>query len=538
MAVQDGGGEDPGEETKASYLAKCVLKSSVVLHAVYGHIRCPSTFDVVLGKETSLELVVVSEDGIVQSVCEQPLFGTIKDLRVLPWNESRRSPLPQTYEKDLLVLLSDSGKLSFLTFNVDLHRFLAVVHIHIAECGNLRRELGRLLAIESRGRAVAVAAFEDRIAIFPTSIAAGNNIVDKRMIYPRELLSSTGLTEASTSGVEEKFTGWGTIWSMTFVGMPVDHLTPIVKSDSLLLLAVLVHRKGAASNEIVILKCDTKERIIQVTARYDSSVIRPFISPLWISVLDVPAAPGFLLLSLPGELLLLDLRRPSSHLLAGVCSFQISLDEEEGSLNSVAASALLELLSRGQDDSSTKSPASSSNGEPTEVMDLNWDPSSLPTITAWSWEPYAEGQSRLALAMDTGEIHLARLIFESPDDVPRIEVQQRQYKCSPCNVVLWTKGGLLAVFVEMGDGQVLQCSDNGKLIFKSLIQNVAPILDFSLADYHNEKQDQMFACSGAGNEGSLRVIRNGISVEKLYTTSPIYQGVTGTYTMRMCCRDP
>lgn len=30
-----------------------------------------------------------------------------------------------------------------------------------------------------RGRAVAVAAFEDRIAVFPTSIAAGNNIVDK-----------------------------------------------------------------------------------------------------------------------------------------------------------------------------------------------------------------------------------------------------------------------------------------------------------------------------------------------------------------------
>ena len=28
----------------------------------------------------------------------------------------------QTYEKDLLVLLSDSGKLSFLTFNIELHR--------------------------------------------------------------------------------------------------------------------------------------------------------------------------------------------------------------------------------------------------------------------------------------------------------------------------------------------------------------------------------------------------------------------------------
>ena len=33
-----------------------------------------------------------------------------------------------------------------------------------------------------RGCAVAVAAFEDRIAIFPTSIAAGNNVVDKVLL--------------------------------------------------------------------------------------------------------------------------------------------------------------------------------------------------------------------------------------------------------------------------------------------------------------------------------------------------------------------
>lgn len=238
--------------------------------------------------------------------------------------------------------------------------------------------------------------------------------------------------------------------------------------------------------------------------------------------MDVPAAPGFLLLSRLGELLLLDLRCPSNPSLADVCSFQKSLDEEEGSLNTVAASALLQ-LTRGQDGTCTKSLASNSTGELTEAMDLNFDPLSSPTITAWSWEAYAEGQSRLALAMDTGEIHLARMCFESSDDVPRIKVQQRQYKCSPCNLVLWTKGDLLAVFVEMGDGHVLQCSKNGKVTCKSIIQNLAPILDFALADYHNEKQDQMFACSGAGSEGSLRVIRNGISVEKLHTTSPMYQ---------------
>ena len=46
-------------------------------------------------QETSLELVVVSEDGTVQSVCEQAVFGTIKDLRVLPWNKNYQSPQPE-----------------------------------------------------------------------------------------------------------------------------------------------------------------------------------------------------------------------------------------------------------------------------------------------------------------------------------------------------------------------------------------------------------------------------------------------------------
>lgn len=37
-------------------------------------------------QETSIELVIIGEDGIVQSVCDQPVFGTIKDLAILPWN--------------------------------------------------------------------------------------------------------------------------------------------------------------------------------------------------------------------------------------------------------------------------------------------------------------------------------------------------------------------------------------------------------------------------------------------------------------------
>ena len=85
----------------------------------------------------------------MQSVCEQPVFGIIKDLGVLPWNEKFHSQNRQvcvactliyffvmeetqvngilfslqTQGKDLLLVVSDSGKLSFLTFCNEMHRF-------------------------------------------------------------------------------------------------------------------------------------------------------------------------------------------------------------------------------------------------------------------------------------------------------------------------------------------------------------------------------------------------------------------------------
>lgn len=37
-------------------------------------------------QETSIELVIIDDDGVVQSICEQPLFGIIKDIAVLRWN--------------------------------------------------------------------------------------------------------------------------------------------------------------------------------------------------------------------------------------------------------------------------------------------------------------------------------------------------------------------------------------------------------------------------------------------------------------------
>lgn len=46
-------------------------------------------------QETSIELVIIDDDGVVQSICEQPVFGTIKDLAVLPWNKRFHARSPQ-----------------------------------------------------------------------------------------------------------------------------------------------------------------------------------------------------------------------------------------------------------------------------------------------------------------------------------------------------------------------------------------------------------------------------------------------------------
>lgn len=49
-------------------------------------------------QETSIELVVIGEDGIVQSVSEQPVFGIIKDLAILPWKDKFSPRNPQVCE--------------------------------------------------------------------------------------------------------------------------------------------------------------------------------------------------------------------------------------------------------------------------------------------------------------------------------------------------------------------------------------------------------------------------------------------------------
>ncbi|RZS09485.1 hypothetical protein BHM03_00040566 [Ensete ventricosum] len=194
----------------------------------------------------------------------------------------------------------------------------------------------------------------------------------------------------------------------------------------------------------------------------------------------------------------------------------------------VAACALLELRDSGPDTFKVDDPMSIDSGG-------GKGSSSSKLVCSWTWRPGNSTDPKLIFCLDTGELYMVEI--NSRTEGIHINLSECLYRGSPCKALLWVKCGLIAGLVEMGDGFVLKL-EHAKLFYKSSIQNIAPILDVSIADYHDEKQDQMFACCGMNPEGSLRIIRSGISVERLLKTAPIYQGVTGTWTLRMKQSDP
>lgn len=276
-------------------------------------------------------------------------------------------------------------------------------------------------------------------------------------------------------------------------------------------------------NELLLLGWNIREQTIHVICQFLED------GPLAYEVVEVPQSYGFALLFRVGDALLMDLRDVHSP----CCVYRIGLhfppnveqnfieesyrvqDADDEGLFNVAACALLELRDY-------------------DPMCIDSDDGSLNTnqnhVCSWSWEPGNNRNRRMIFCMDTGDLFMIEMNFDS--DGLKVNQSACLYKGQPYKALLWVEGGYLAALVEMGDGMVLKL-ENGRLIYANPIQNIAPILDMSVVDKHDEKQDQMFACCGMAPEGSLRIIRNGISVENLLRTSPIYQGITSIWTIKM-----
>ncbi|XP_015647065.1 uncharacterized protein [Oryza sativa Japonica Group] len=502
------------------YLAKRVLRGSAVLHVAQGCFRSPDCVDVVLCKENSLELVVIGEDGVLQSICEQTTFGIIKDVGVLNWRCTHFGLMPKIEGKEILVILSDSGKLSLLYFCSEMHRFFAIANIELSKPGNLRHRLGRILAIDRESRFVAVSAYEDEFAFVRVSVdhklhAPNGGKISEKYFYPPEIEEDAKIisTAYNTSSIH------GTVWSMCFISTCLDEeYYPVV--------AMIVNR-GSDVNDLALYGLDSHKRTIDRISTYLEA------GPLALEISEIPQLYGFALMFRAGDVLLMDLRNPKDiscihriSLSTSLIGDHVSVEDSCRGLDvddDVAACALLELRDSGnnmmRDDS---------------YMDIDGTDNKAVVksriVCSWNWEPNAmQGHPRLIFCLDDGEFHL----LEFSLDMEGVKVlPECVHRGLPCKPLLWMDKGMVVGFVEMGDGMILQL-ENNRLVHKSAIQNVAPILDLAIADHHGEKQDQMFACCGMCPEGSLRVIRNGVNVEKLLRTDPIYHGVTGLWTLRM-----
>lgn len=501
------------------YLAKSVLRGSAVLHAIYGHFRSSFSYDIVFGKETSIELAIIGEDGIVQAICEQPLFGTIKDMAVVPWNDKFHAQTPRVQGKDHLVVISDSGKLTFLTFCNEMHRFFPLTHIQLSNPGNSRHQLGRMLAVDSSGCFVATSAYEDQLALFSLSASGGSDIIDERILYPPENEGNANVARS----IQRPLTS-GTIWSMCFISRDSSH--PSKEHNPV--LAIILNRRGALLNELLLLRWDIRDHAISYISQFVES------GPLAHDIVEVPHSNGFALMFRVGDVLLMDLRdalHPRCVCRTSLNYFPNAVEEQnfvedsrvtdfddDGSFN-VAARALLEL-------------------QDYDPMCIDGEGSNVKSTSkhacSWSWEPDNDKNPRMVFCADTGEFFMIEISYDGEDH--KINLSDCLYKDLSCKTLLWVEDGFLAALVEMGDGIVLKM-ENESLQYTSPIQNVAPILDMSIVDYHDEERDQMFACCGVAPEGSLRIIRSGIIVEKLLKTAPIYQGITGTWTVGMKVAD-
>ncbi|XP_024156142.1 uncharacterized protein LOC112164137 [Rosa chinensis] len=58
----------PSTSSSSHYLSKCLLRGTVVLQVLYSHTRFPNSNNIVFGKEKSIELVIIGEDGGLYSL--------------------------------------------------------------------------------------------------------------------------------------------------------------------------------------------------------------------------------------------------------------------------------------------------------------------------------------------------------------------------------------------------------------------------------------------------------------------------------------
>lgn len=108
------------------------------------------------------------------------------------------------------------------------------------------------------------------------------------------------------------------------------------------------------------------------------------------------------------------------------------------------------------------------------------------------------------------------------------------YQVSTPSAIVYLDNGFAYIGSASGDSQLVQLHNiqNDQGSYLEILEeypNMAPITDFCIVDLERQGQGQLVTCSGAGKDGSLRIVRNGVGIDEQATLE--MPGVKGLWSL-------
>ncbi|KAG9072646.1 hypothetical protein KI688_000417 [Linnemannia hyalina] len=472
--------------------------------------------------------------GSWKAIHEQPVFGTIKDLKSvsidfedeehgldLETNTSchnkrpRMGYLPEFASKSLLVATSDNGFLTFLAFHYDTEQqnpedrghFYAVKKIYITEPGHDSSEMGAKIALDPTSNVIAVSGIQGHIKLFFLRRT-------KRSSFdPIEMISSIKVE--------------GTIIAMDF--LYVDRNATLVTA----ILGVLYFNTASEKHYISTFHIgpsylDQEPPIYVGTSEIGSNYL--------LSVLLLKGLPD-----LPYCMVYVD-----EESITYVTTEQLTAPSGTTTINHTHHKPLKLLKKESRVNRST-----------TDDADDYKD--TYPLISACATPPRSnslDGQQTLYLGSDSADFFRVNINGHNNTIYFELDAGER-----PIGRVLEVIGGSRSVHqrAESGPDQplhtdfLLYSSDHGNgsilsvkeeeegtigVFAVSELLNDAPVLDFCADEPALPGRDSLFACSGMKSEGCIKRVRSGILVESSGSSGhQLFAGATGVWNVKAKRKD-
>ncbi|CAG8609261.1 10589_t:CDS:10 [Cetraspora pellucida] len=505
------------EDSKLRVYAKTAVHSCVIHKMLVCALRGKERKDVVFSKETVLELLEITQEGDLIPIIEQPVFGTIKDFAVLhcnfsgpllfdPINGSVQMYLGDNISElqhlrmipgqDVLVCLSDSGVLSFIAYtecvNVHFNEGLHNVHKEKGKavssvngsCVETSRKTGRFQIIKEIP--LSQPGFDYRklgrlVCIDPSgcliAVAAWQNIFQLFSLHrgPKASFDQISQTKEYPQG--------RIICCMTFL-YPSD--------KTRILLAMAVHDDLDKQTSIIIYQFSAEDAPERNITPFSKLPLRKD-EPLPLHLIPLPNFPEcFLLVNvriIERETCFIQAKQ----VISGIADFcRESLPFPEFLVTAFAYPA-----------------------------------------DAYASKQASSSQQYVYAGVENGDLY--RIDINSDVQIEYTLLRKGLNSIGTAMTVLsfdLNVGDFVILSGEMSDGAVVLVCPNSKTEITCSIPNWAPILDFQMLDFYQERHDVIFTCSGRDKHGSIRELRKAVCVNIITRTGPDFHGVNALWNLK------